>query len=642
MTGGVPRGRGAAAAVALLASDSMSTRRPPRPRPPAPLPLRVPAVGMALLLAACGGGSGDGAAAPAAGQAPRQEAAQTTTPAGRAWFTDVAAASGLDFHHFNGGSGRFHMVEILGSGGALFDYDGDGDLDVYLVQGAMLDPGKTLADAVFPLRHPAPPSDRLYRNDLVHDGAGDRSSLAFTDVTEASGLARLATGYGMGVTAGDYDGDGDLDLYLTNYGPDQLLENRGDGTFRDATADAGLGADGWSVPAVFFDMDGDGDLDLFVGRYVRYDLANPPVCRDLTGAPDFCGPKSFPPESDLLYENRGDGTFRDVTRRAGLTGGFGPALGAVAADFDGDGRTDLYVANDAAANNLWMNRGDGSFEDRALLAGAAVDERGRPQGSMGVDAGDFDGDGDLDLFMTHIDQETNTLYRNDGNGMFEDDSAETGLGAPSLPYTAFGTAWADLDNDGWLDLLVVNGAVTKIVSLARQGDPYPLHQPNQLYRNDHGHFTDVTAEAGAVFALSEVSRGAAFGDVDDDGDVDVLVSNNSGPARLLINQIGQDRPWLGLRLLTADGRRDAVGARAAVLRDGEPVLWRRVRPEGSFAVTNDPRVLFGLGDEPRVDGVRVVWPGGATEDFAVTETGRYHTLRRGTGRPVPAAGNGGR
>jgi hypothetical protein len=604
----------------------MSTRRPSRPCPLAPLLL---AALLALATAGCGGGGGT---APAA-----ETAAGGGGAAEGDWFVDAAAASGIDFHHFNGGSGRFHMVEILGSGGGLFDYDGDGDLDAYLVQGAMLDPDRTLDDAVFPLRHPAPPSDRLYRNDLAREGSG-AVRLRFTDVTEESGLAGLATGYGMGMAAGDYDGDGDLDLYLTNYGPDQLLENRGDGTFADVTAEAGLGADGWSVPAAFFDMDADGDLDLFVGRYVTYDLADPPVCPDLTGAPDFCGPKSFPPQSDLLYENRGDGTFRDVTAERGLTGGFGPALGVVVADFDDDGAFDLYVANDAAPNNLWMNRGDGTFEDRALLAGAAVDERGRPQGSMGVDAGDFDGDGDLDLFMTHIVQETNTLYRNDGGGMFEDHSAEVGLGAPSLPYTAFGTAWADLDNDGWLDLLVVNGAVTKILSLARQGDPYPLHQPNQLFRNQGGRFTEVTAEAGEVFSLSEVSRGAAFGDVDEDGDVDVLITNNAGPARLLVNRRGQDRPWLGLRLLTAGGRRDAVGAKAAVLRGGGPTLWRRVRPDGSFAVANDPRVLFGLGDgAPRLDGVRVVWPDGAVEDFPVTETGRYHTLRQGGGRPAGGA-----
>ncbi len=611
----------------------MSTWRPPVPRPVLFLVLMA----VVWLSIACGDRSEPAAGEPVAGEGSPTRSAATTGP----WFRDVAVETGLDFHHFNGGTGAFHMVEILGSGAALFDYDGDGDLDAYLVQGATLEEGDTVDDALFPLRHPAPPSDRLYRNDLVPEGR-----LSFTDVTEASGIADLATGYGMGVAAADYDGDGDLDLYVTNYGPDQLLENLGDGTFRDATTAAGLSAGGggeggaapdWGVPAAFFDKDGDGDLDLFVGNYVAYSLVDPPVCKDLTGAPDFCGPKAFPPQADRLWENRGDGTFAEVTRSAGLTGGFGPALGAVVADFDGDRRTDLYVANDAAANNLWINLGGGRFEDQALLAGAAVDQGGSPQGSMGVDAGDFDNDGDLDLFMTHINQETNTLYRNEGGGMFEDMSAETGIGAPSLPFTAFGTAWFDYDNDGWLDLLTVNGAVTKIPALVRAGEPYPLHETNQLFRNLGGRFTEVTELAGPVFELSEVSRGAAFGDVDEDGDVDVLVTNNAGPARLLLNEVGNRNPWLGVRLVSGGGEglreRDAVGARAAVLRDGRPTLWRRVRPEGSFAVSNDPRILFGLGGEAgaEVEGVRVVWADGTEEDFPVTETGRYHTLRRGEG-----------
>lgn len=546
-------------------------------------------------------------------------------------FRDVASEVGLRFHHFNGSSGDYDMVEILGAGAALFDCDGDGDLDIYLVQGAMLRPGKTVDEANFPLRHPAPPSDRLFHSELAETG-----ELRFTDITVASGIADLATRYGMGVTAADYDGDGSVDLYLTNFGSNQLLRNRGDCMFEEVTAEAGVEDDGWSVPAVFFDYDLDGDLDLFVGNYVEFDFARLPICRDLTGAQDYCGPKVFPPQPDRLFENRGD-TFEEVTARAGLTGGFGPALGAVAADFNGDGLPDLYVANDAKPNNLWMNRGDGTFEDQALLAGVAVNRDGSPEGSMGVDAGDFDADGDLDLFLTHLTDETNTLYRNDGSSLFEDHSAVTGLGIPSLPYTGFGTAWFDYDNDGWLDLLAVNGAVTKILSLAREGDPYPLHQPNQLFRNVGGHFTEITAEAGAVFELSEVSRGAAFGDVDDDGGVDVLITNNNGIARLLLNRVGGRRPWLGVRLLTTDRSRDAVGAMAAVLRDGVPTLWRRVRPEGSYAVANDPRIVFGLGDEPRHEGVRVVWPDGTVEDFPVSGGRRYVTLAQGEGRPTRAS-----
>lgn len=544
-------------------------------------------------------------------------------------FRDVAAEVGLQFHHFIGSSGEYDMVEVLGAGAALLDCDEDGDLDIYLVQGAMLRPGKTVEEAIFPLRHPAPPSDRLFRNQLAQTG-----ELRFTDVTVASGIADLATRYGMGVAAADYDGDGSVDLHLTNFGSNQLLRNRGDCTFEDVTADAGVEDDGWSVPTVFFDYDLDGDLDLYVGNYVEFDFADQPICRDLTGAQDYCGPKVFPPQPDRLFENRGDGTFEDVTAHAGLTDGFGPALGAVAADFNGDSLPDLYVANDAKPNNLWMNRGDGTFEDRALLAGAAVDRSGTPQGSMGIDAGDFDDDGDLDLFMTHLADEYNTLYRNDGSGLFEDHSIETRLGMPSLPYTGFGTAWFDYDNDGRLDLLTVNGDVTKILSLARAGDPYPLHQPNQLFRNVGGLFTEVTGEAGVVFELSEVSRGAAFGDVDNDGSVDVLITNNNGVARLLLNQVGGLRPWLGVRLLTADRSRVAVGARAAVLRDGVPTLRRRVRPEGSYAVANDSRIVFGLGDEPRHEGVRVVWPDGAVEDFPVDGSRRYVTLVQGKGRPT--------
>jgi len=630
---------------------AMSIWRPLSPRPFLLLAL----VAVVSLGVACGERSTPAPGETAAGGAPA-----AAPPAGDGpWFRDAAEEAGLDFHHFNGGTGDFHMVEILGSGAALFDYDGDGDLDAYLVQGATLEEGDTVDDALFPLRHPAPPSDRLYRNDLKGTGQDGGGRLTFTDVTAESGIADLATGYGMGIAAADYDGDGDVDLFVTNYGPDQLLENLGDGTFRDATAAAGLtergeagrGGSGrgqapeWGVPAAFFDKDGDGDLDLFVGNYLAYSLVDPPVCKDLTGAPDFCGPKAFAAQADRLWENRGDGTFADVTRDAGLTGGFGPALGAVVADFDGDRMTDLYVANDAAANNLWLNLGAGRFEDQALLAGAAVDQGGSPQGSMGVDAGDFDNDGDLDLFMTHINHETNTLYRNEGDGMFEDMSAETGIGAPSLSFTAFGTAWFDYDNDGWLDLLTVNGAVTKIPALVSAGEPYPLHEPNQLFRNQGGRFTEVTEQAGPVFELSEVSRGAAFGDVDEDGDVDVLVTNSAGPARLLLNEVGNRNPWLGVRLVTTVGGGlavgDAIGARAAVLRDGAPTLWRRVRPEGSFAVSNDPRILFGLGGEAAggVEGVRVVWADGTEEDFPVTATGRYHTLRRGAGTAVGAAGD---
>jgi hypothetical protein len=597
---------------------------------------RPAALLVAVAALACGGGAdprpaagGDGAAA--------------------AYFVEAATDTGLDFVHFNGMSGEYYMAEVTGSGAALFDYDGDGDLDVYFVQGRMLGPGKSAADAHFPS---AAPTDRgrLYRNRLVEEGR-----LAFEDVTD--GAVPPHTGYGMGVASGDYDGDGDPDLYLTHLGRNQLLRNEGDGTFRDVTDAAGAGDERWSVPAAFLDYDRDGDLDLFVGNYVDFPFDDPPVCNDFAGEQDYCGPDSFTPQADRLFENLGPGAdgevrFAVVTGRAGLTGGFGPALGVVAADFDGDGWTDLYVANDQKPNNLWVNQGDGTFRDEALLAGAAINAEGKAEASMGVDGGDFDGDGDLDLFMTHLVTETNTLYRNDGHGMFDDHTDVAGLGPASRPYTSFGTGFLDVDNDGWLDLLVVNGAVKKLEALVRRGDPFPLHEPNQLFRNlggdgGPGRYADVTAAQGGALSRSEVSRGAAFGDLDNDGDTDVVISNNNGPARLLLNTAGQQRPWIGLRLVAGQPPRDALGARAAVRRDGRPPLWRWVRTAGSFCSANDPRLLFGLGDSPHLTAVRVVWPDGAVEEWRGLEAGRYHTLSRGEGTPaaggaVDAAADGAR
>ena len=566
-------------------------------------------------------------------------APQSPAPSvGEAWFTDRAEEAGIDFVHVNGASGRFYVSEILAPGAALFDLDGDGDLDVYVVQGRMLGAG-TMSD---PGAHPPggrPPGDRLYRNDLVVHADGART-LRFTDVTAGSGLAGRA--YGMGVAAGDVDNDGRVDLYRTALGPNQLFRNDGDGTFTDVTGPAGVGDPRWSVSASFADLDRDGWLDLFVGNYLDHRLDAPqPECFTRTGERDYCGPSAFASVPDRLYRNRGDGTFVDVTAAAGVAREHGAALGVAAFDADGDGWTDVYVANDGEPNLLWMNRGDGTFTNGALLAGAALNDSGRTEGSMGVDAGDFDGDGDDDLFMTHLTRETNTLYVNDGLGLFEDRTATIGLGAPSLAYTGFGTAWLDFDNDGWLDLLAVNGAVQAShqrfagggggVSVP-VGGPLPLDQPNQLFRNlGNGRFDEVTRQAGAVFGLSEVSRGAAFGDIDNDGDVDVLVTNNNGRARLLINEVGNRHRWIGLRLVGGDGRRDMLGARVGVFRDAGPPLWRRARADGSYASANDPRVLVGLGDAAAVRRVRVVWPSGREEHWTDLPVDRWLTLEEGTG-----------
>ncbi|MEM7352656.1 MAG: CRTAC1 family protein [Acidobacteriota bacterium] len=567
----------------------------------------------------------------------------------KAIFVDRAVDAGLEFTQFNGMSGDFYMAEVTGSGGALIDYDNDGDLDIYLVQGTMLGEGKTIDDAIFQPSYPLPLTDRLYRNDL-QVGEDSTAELRFTDVTAEAGFE--ASLYGMGVATGDFDNDGWVDLYVTNFGSNQLLRNKGgDGngndepSFTDVTAAAGVDDPRWSVAAAFFDYDRDGLLDLFVGNYIAADLVNRTICRDFIGALDYCGPGAFRSEPDRLFRNLGDGTFVDVTAEAGITSGFGGALGVVTADFNGDGWSDIYVANDSQPNNLWISHGDGTFTDEALLAGCSVNANGKAEASMGVDAGDFDGDGDLDLFMAHLTSETNTLYSNNGRGIFDDSTIATGLGAPSRLFTTFGTAWLDYDNDGWLDLVAVSGAVKKIEALARQNDPFPVHQPNQLFRNlgsEAGasggavRFAEVTEEAGEAFELSEVSRGAMHGDLDNDGDTDLVIVNNSGPARLLVNQLGQEQSWLGLRLLGADGRRDMLGARVAVLRQGLPPIWRRVHTDGSFAAANDPRILFGLGESTSIEKIRIEWPDGSIEEWLDLSINGYTTLKQGEGRAIDA------
>ncbi len=570
-------------------------------------------------------------------------------------FSEGSAATGLDFVHFNGMSGEYYLPEITGPGGALADFDNDGDLDLYLVQGRMLGP-RPIAAALFPPAHGPPLTDRLYRNDLATASDGTRR-LRFTDVTAASGLEE-ATGYGMGAAAGDFDNDGRVDLYVTSLGANRLLRNQGPSgagggvAFRDVTGASGTGEERWSVSAAFLDFDRDGRLDLYVANYVDFRLLTHRSCYSDNGALDYCGPLAFEAEHDRLFRNRGDGTFEDVSASSGIRHEHGGALGVVPADFDGDGWLDLYVANDQMPNQLWINRqateGRIRFENRALLAGCSLNGEGVAEASMGVDAGDVDGDGDEDLFLAHLARQTSTLYTNDGGGLFEDSTTASGLGMPSWRFTGFGTAFFDYDNDGRLDLFVANGAVKTIEALAAAGDPYPLHQPNQIFRNLGNdadgvpRFEEVSGRAAAAFGLSEVSRGAVFGDLDNDGDTDILVINNNGPARVLINEVGQLQPWLGLRLLGAEVERDMLGARVTVERPGRRPLVRRARTAGSFASAHDPRVLVGLGGSgplagprsaPRVERVEVEWPSGRVEEWTDLPLGRYTSLREGTGGP---------
>ncbi len=594
---------------------------------------------MAVTLAAslaggCGGGVAD---APPPGAEPA--VADPSAPSGPPWFVDRAAEVGLDFVHVTGHAGEFHQPEIMGPGAGLLDYDNDGDLDVYLVQSGYLEGTGT-----------PPPADaadlrgRLFRNDLEVAADGSRA-LRFTDVTGESGLDARA--YGTGVAAGDFDNDGCVDIYLTHYGPNQLYRNDCDGTFTDVSDASGTADPAWSVPASFVDVDRDGWLDLFVGNYLVYVPERRVTCASESGLPDYCPPERYRAAPDRLYRNRGDGTFADVTVDRGLAGAFGPALGVATADFDGNGWIDLFVANDQQENQLWLNRGGERFEDVGLMSGTALGATGALKADMGVDAGDFDNDGDEDLVLTELTTQGSPFYVNDGSARFEEQSARAGIRVVSLPYTGFGAGWFDYDNDGWLDLLAVNGLVTRNLDALGPDNPFPLQQPNQLLRNlGDGTFEDVTAQAGPALELSEVSRGAAFGDVDNDGDTDVVIANAEGPVRLLINEVGNDRPWLGLRLVGdppggprggggpgRSGVRDMPGARVEIVRDGAPTLWRRARADGSYASANDPRVLAGLGNgTASLSLVRVTWPSGAVEEWTDVPLRRYATLVEGSGR----------
>ena len=519
-------------------------------------------------------------------------AADGGRPARSPWFDERARDSGLTFVHANGMSGRFDFHEIMGSGAALFDYDNDGDLDVFLVQGNG--------------------ASRLFRNDL------SGHALHFTDVTAESGI--VTTEYGMGVATGDFNNDGCVDLYLTNVGGNQLYRNNCDGTFTDVSGRSGASDAGWSVSATFVDYDRDGWPDLFVGHYVSYSLATNTRCFSVSGRPDYCSPNAYRPEQNHLYHNNRDGTFTDVTAASGLAGPFGPTLGVVADDFDGDGWVDLYVANDGRENQLWINRHDGTFRNAGLLSGAALTVDAKATGSMGVDAADMDGDGIDDLMITTLVGEGMSLFLRRAPGAFDDAGARTGIRTLTLGSTGFGVHTIDADNDGRLDVLSVNGAVRTIEALAQTGDPFPFSQRRQLLHNaGHGRFEDVSDQAGAAFAHAEVGRGAAFGDIDNDGDTDVVVANNNGPARLFINQVGNQKHWVGLVA--------RVGARVQV---GD--VFRRAATDGSYASASDPRVLVGLGESTVSPSVRVTWPDGRVEMWPAIPIDRYTTLHEGTGQ----------
>jgi len=526
-------------------------------------------------------------------------------------FREAAGETGLQWAHRPFATGRFHMPEIMGAGVALLDYDSDGDLDVYLIQGMPLDGNSSS------------PGNRLFRNDLVPTGR-----LHFTDVTATSGTGRVM--YGMGAATGDYDNDGHIDLYVTAFGQNVLYHNNGDGTFADVTTVAGVQDERWSTSAAFLDYDCDGLLDLIVLNYVDFTIGRGKQCFAASGELDYCTPKAYRPVPARLYRNLGGGKFGDVTGSAGIAKAYGPGLGVTCGDLDGDGWIDLYVANDTAANLLWMNRRDGTFSEAGLMAGAAYSEDGLPKAGMGVSAGDFDNDGDDDLVVVNLTGEGATLFRNDGRGGFLDASLQTRLRPATFPFTGFGVDFFDFDNDGWLDLFIANGAVTRMEEL--RGSEWPFLQKNSLLRNQGGKtFADQNAADGSALAAEDASRGAAFGDIDNDGDVDIVVSNNNGPVRLLLNGGAARHHWLEVQLEGTRSNRMALGARVGVKLTSGVTLWRRAHTDSSYLSASDPRAHFGLGGESRIESVIVVWPCGSREEFRGLTAGRAVRLREGSG-----------
>ena len=502
------------------------------------------------------------------------------------WFEDIAAASGLSFVHQSGATGQFYMPEIMGSGVALLDYDGDGDLDVLVLQGAPLNDLPTGRGC------------RLFRNELNPSG-----KLRFTDVTEQAGLNYA--GYAMGVATGDFDNDGRIDVLITGFGGNALYKNLGGGKFRNVTAESpDIALPGqWSTGAAFFDYDRDGRQDLIILNYLDFSIATNKRCNAPTGEPTYCTPKAYPPTFVHLFHNEG-GRFVDVTKRSGVDRALGRGLGVAVLDANGDGWPDIFVANDASANHLWVNQRDGTFAERALETGVAYSEEGVARAGMGVAVGDYNNDGYEDLLVLNLLREGATLFQNDKRGGFTDVSLKTGVHAITFPYTGFGTGWFDFDNDGWLDLFLANGAVT--LREEQRGQPYPFQERNLLIRNSagQGRFVDVSSNAGPAFAQLGVSRGAAFGDIDNDGSVDILVSTNNGPVRLLRNNLPH-RNWLTVQI---DGPGLGIGARIAVKATGLPELWGRVHTDSSYLSASDPRVHFGLGEATHIERVTVYWP----------------------------------
>ncbi len=523
-------------------------------------------------------------------------------------FTDITAATKIAFKHAGSPTSMKYLLETMGGGVAIFDYDNDGRMDLFFTNGALLkDP---MPKGAMPDK-----SDPKFWNRLYHQKADG----TFEDVTERAGLK--GEGFSMGVAAADYDNDGFVDLYVTGYGQNHLYHNNGDGTFTDVTRKLGVAGGGWSTSAGWIDYDHDGRLDLFVARYLDWDFEKgAALCGDSRGTRAYCHPENFKGATNILYHQKGDGTFEDVSVKAGIADPDGKALGVAFADFDNDGFMDIFVANDSVRQSLYRNKGNGTFEDIAVTAGAGYDEDGKTYAGMGVDAADYDNDGFADVFITTLSYQTYPLYHNNGDMSFSYATKQTAVGQITLAYSGWGTHFIDADNDGWRDIFVAQSHVLDTIELSSGYLKYK--QPLLLMRNTGKGFTNVSATAGSAFNLPIVSRGAAIGDLNNDGQIDIVIGVlNDSPVVLRNN--GTKNHWLGIRLAGSTSNRDGLGTRVIV---SDSSGRRQIFDEstaGSYLSASDPRIIAGLGDANAVHTVEVHWPSGRRQTINNPDVDRY-------------------
>ena len=543
------------------------------------------------------------------------------TSVGNRTFTDVTAAAGLRFKHNSGASGKKYLPETMGSGCAFLDVDNDGWQDILFVQSKNWDPpssGAPSSQAPSPRAPGQFSSPTLYRN----NGNG-----TFTDITRAAGLA--VEMYGLGVAAADYDNDGDTDIYITALGPNRLFRNLGGARFEDVTARAGVGDPGFSTSAMWFDYDRDGRLDLFVANYVEWSVEKDLFCTLDGRAKSYCTPESYKGQSPTLYRNKGDGTFENVTRKAGLYDPSNKMLGLALIDYDNDGLVDLFAANDTQPNRLYRNKGDGTFTDVGLAAGVAFNEAGVARAGMGVDAGDYDGSGRQSLIIGNFSNEMMALYANEGKGLFIDEAPASTIGKATQLTLTFACFFFDFDLDGMLDIFAANGHVADDIGAVQRNVTY-AQAPHLFLNRGNKKFDVLSASVGAAFRQAVVARGAAYGDYDRDGDLDLLVTANNGPARLLRNDGGPNR-MLRVTTMGVKSNRDGIGTKVHVSVDGGPLRWGIVKTGSSYLSQSELPLTFGLGQAAKITGVEVTWPTGKTEKLTGVAVNQSITVQEGKG-----------